>query len=467
MTRFGTRPGFRDQAAATVVGAILVVGILVLGLITLRTSFVPAWEEEAEQRFMDGVTQALLGIRADLGDHAGALDRGRLTTVVPTSQGQATPLAPPREGNLLSFQDASQTATVHADDATVWRRNGTLQIRENLDWRDVPGTDITVREIDEVLDLRARFATVSSSQDGGSFVVRVLGATGGIHGEIEYSVEDTRAGTAGTGGGPERSELVATVENSDGDVVFDQTIATFTQPQSDYEVDVLDPGIGFDQILASAPAPKRLLFTETAGLDGERVLTFRARNGTSDATVVHPAGGPVETVHEIFSGGSLEYESRNNFFVDQTYRLEHGALVLEQEDGAAVRAGPHAPGGRVEGVLGQARVAVGLDLPTLDGSQRTVSGAGAVSVASETASRDRVRAVAPEASINVTTETPEAWASWARDRYRESGLAPGEFTVTSGTDFVNVTVRGPSTDPAVDDVHLALDRARITTTLER
>lgn len=463
MTRFAHVPRRRDQAAATVVGALLVVSLAVVGLITFRTDFVPVWEEEAEKRFMDRVAEALLGVRSDLDRHVGASDPGRLSTPVPTSQGKATPSAPPRGGNLLSFQDRARPTTIHADDATVWRRNGTLQIRENIDWREVPGTDLTIEGVDAVLDLRVRFATLGSGNDGDSFVTRIIGATGGLRGLVRYSMEDTRTGG---GGGPERSELVAQVEDSAGDVVFDQTIATFTQTQTDYQVNLLDPWLGFDQILASAPAPKRLIFVEN-GLEAQRTLTFQARNATGDATVVEPGGGPVETVHETFPGGVLEYEARNNFYVDQTYRIEAGALVLEQPDGAALRAGPSAPSGRVEGILGQDRVGVGLALPSLDGAERTVAGAGTVTAATEAVANQGVQAVAPEASVNFTTEAPEAFASWARDHYRGAGLLPGEFTVTAGAGFVNVTVQGPSTDPAVDDVHLDLTQARITTTLER
>lgn len=447
---------------ATVVGAILVVSIIVLALLTYRNSFVPVLEEEAEERFMDQVAQALLRVRGDVDAQVGRAVTGRLSTPVPNSQGGSIPGAPPRRDNVVSFRNLTRSVTVHADDATVWHRNGTSQVHVNRDWEAIVGGSVTVGAIDAVRNLRLRFASLSSAQAGDSVTVRVV--SGGLQGLIEYSIEDTRAGG---GGSPERSELVATVEDAAGDVVFDQTIATFTQSQTDYQVDVLNPLPGFDQVLAAVSPPFRLVFVEN-GMDAEHSMTFQARNTTSDATVTIPGGGEaVAAVHREFQGGVLEYRARNNFFVDQTYQIEHGALVLRQTRGATIRAGPQAPAGRVEAGLVDPRAQAGLRLPSLVGSNATIAGAGPISVATDASSSQGLRAVASEVHVNVTTASPEAWGSWTRDHYQGAGLAAGEFDVETGDDWMNVTVDGPSLLGTLDDVHLDLRRATVETTLER
>jgi hypothetical protein len=458
----------RDGAAATVVGAILVVSLLVAALVVYRNSFVPVIEEKAEREFMDAVSESLLQVRADLDQHVGPLDRSRLTVPVPTSQGSATPSAPPRQGNLLSVENRTRTVTVHADDATIWERNGTLQTMENLDWQAVP-TGSPVDEVQRVLDLRVKLLLLSTAQDGSTFTVSIDDANGDFAGDLQFEVKDTsQSAGAGQGAGatPSSFDLRARVRDADQDEVLDQSIATYHESESDHQVDVLDPLLGFDQILASADKPMTLEFSE-GGLGGEFALTHAVRNDSSATTIVKPGGGPVETVHREFQGGFLRYEARNNFLPDQTYHLEHGALVLRQDDGNAMRSGPHAPSGRVEEGLTDNRAKLGFSVPSITGRNRTFSGAGVISVATETESEDTVRAVAPEASIEIKTDSPSAWADWADDRYQDAGLASGDFSITQGSDFVNVTIEGPSLLSSVDDVHLDLDRAAVDTELER
>lgn len=462
----GLRPGAPDGGAATVVGALLVTSLVVVALIVFRTSAVPALEEEAEEKAMGELARALMEVRSNVDAHVGEQRPGRLSQPVTSSSSAGTPLAPDRPDDVLSFHEGSEV-TVWAPSATVWERNDTLLVRDDPDWRPVTGIElggeVTIREIEQVMDLRVRIDSVSPDDDGDQFTVRALEADGGLAGRVTYEIQDTRTGA----GGPVQVQIVAEVENTDGDIVFDQPIATLTEARTWYEIDVLDPSVGFDQILTSAENPMRLVLVEN-GVEAERALTYSMRSADTDTRVVDPGGGrEVTPLLERYAGGTLQYEALNNFFVDQTYRLEHGALLVHQDDRAAIKTGPHIPSGTVEtNALGTVTKA-GLGLPLLTGSQGSTAGAEAVTVTTETQRRAGLSALAPQVSFNLTTEAPQAWEAWTRNSYEDAGLPSGAFSIESGASWVNVTVEGTSPFSTEPDVHVDLDTARVATTMER
>lgn len=455
--------GGRDTAAATVVGAILVMTLVVVALVIFRTSFVPVLEEDAEQRSMDEAAESLLGVRSDLDAHVGEQRPGRLSVPLSTSSDGAVPLAPTRPDDEVGFRSEPRSVTVYAPSATVWERNGTLLVREDPDWRVIPGTRLTIGEIDEVLDLRLRFPSVSAADGGDSVSVRVLGSDAGFQGEVTYRVEQAQ--------GPDQAQVIAEVENSDHDAVFAQTIASIPEAQTNYEIDVMDHLVAFDHILETASKPMRIVFIDNiADVSAERAMTYRVRDQANGTTVVEPGGGMTEEplIH-TYEGGVLRYDGRNSFFVDQTYRVEHGALLLQQGDRSTLKAGPHASSGLVSAQPLDDRFKAGFGIPLLSGHDQSVAGSSTVSVTTETVRRTSVSALAPEASLNVTTAAPSAWEKWMHRHYADAGLsaALGQYEIETGEDWINVTVAGPSLLDTTDDVHLDVQTAKVRTTLER
>lgn len=447
--RVSPPPDPGDAAVATVVGAVLVAAIAVAGLILYRTSFVPVQEEKAEHRFSVAVAERLLEVRTDLDDHLGRTGGGTLTTPVPVGQGPGGPLAPPRSPNTIAFDPDGRTV-VHAPSARLFASNGTSLSQTEAEWTPFTGTGTVVRNITEVRELWVNIVELAG--DGDSARVRATDPDG-FAGQMRFEVEERSGGPGGT-----TYILHVEVENATGDLIFDQPVVRANDVLQDYRLHATSADLPFRQVLAAAGRPFRLVFTENP-LDAEYSMTWTQTNATSGAETVHPGGGPILSLHREAASGALRYEARNNRFVDQTFRIEHGAVLLQQGDRAALRVPPAIGVGRVDD-----RAVLDLPLPTLSGPATSTSGRSTIAVSTTPVQRDAVRAVAQNASLNVTTEAPDAWVRFW-NRSLAASLPDTAWQVESGPDWVNATVLG--LDPTVRDVDLHLRQATIRTIMER
>lgn len=448
----GPAPG--DAAVATVVGAVLVAAIAVAGLILYRTSFVPVQEEQAEHRFSVAVAERLLELRTDLDEHLGRTGSGTLTTPVPVGQGPGGPLAPPRSPNMVAF-DPGGGATVHAPSARVTTSNGTSLAQTDPIWTPFTGTGTAVENITEVRELWVKLPRLDNGMDDDAARVRVNDPDG-FAGQLRASVNRTDPQ------GPQADyELLVEVQNASGETIFEQPVTTFDRPVTDYRLHATSPDLPFQQVLAAAGRPLRLVFTENP-LDAEYSMTWTQTNRTSGVETIHPGGGPVvRPFRSSEASGALRYEARNNHFVDQTFRIEHGAVLLSQGGGAVLRVPPATAIGRVDD-----RAVVDLPLPTLQGPGTSTSGRSTIAVSTTPVERDTARVVASSVSVNVTTPAPDAWTRFWNASL-DAALPDRAWTTRNGSDWVNATVSGLDADPDAFDVDLHLRQATIRTIMER
>lgn len=441
-----------DAAVATVIGAILVAGIAVAGLILYRTTFVPAQEERAEHRFAVEVAERLLEVRSDLERHLDLSGTRLRTTPVPVAQGPSGPLAPPRPPNAIAFDAGDRRATVHAPSARIVGENGTSIAQTQPEWTSFTGP--AVENVSSVRDLWVKLDEVGPGREGHEARIRVVDADDAFAGLLRVRLEDRTGG--GAGGAPYVVDI--RVENATQDPVFDQPIVMLRDAVQDWRFRATDPDLGFDQVLEAADGPVKLVFTQNP-LAANHSMTWTETNRSSGAETIHAGGGPIRTVDRGFVGGALRYEARNLHFVDQTYRIDHGAVVLRQGDTAVLRSPPPIEVGRVGD-----RAVVDLPLPTLTGPRTSLSGRATIAVSTVDVGQEAVRAVAPSASLNLTTDAPAGWSRFWNASL-EGALPDDAWTVRSGPDWVNATISG--IDPAARDVDLHLRQATIRTLLER
>lgn len=96
-----------------------------------------------------------------------------------------------------------------------------------------------------------------------------------------------------------------------------------------HRIDLLSPCYGFNKVLNDATTPYNLTITNSTGIDGGHIycnITYYEYN----RTIEH---------HSQVSNGILTYESKNRHFIDQRFIYQNGAVFLCQTPNASMRIG--------------------------------------------------------------------------------------------------------------------------------
>lgn len=459
-----------DAGVSSVVGAILVAGLLVITLITIRTSFVPVWEEEAERGLMDQVTSQLGQLKGDMDRHVGNRSATAVTTTVSMGREAAGFFRVEGTPNQLEFEPGDKPVRFFADRIRFLSIDGSRTSSIDEDWRDYSG--LVLENVSRTADLGLRMDSVSAADHGDSVTVQITDAAGDPAGSLQIRVERFDM-CPGGGSAVHGYRVLVTTRTAGGSVLYDQPILVMPgQPGdcagsgsdapaiADFRVDALAPSYRFKDLLGAAAGPYALTFTHS-DLPGDAAATYVVEDQPGGMRILVGGGGPVETgFARTYAGGTLTYRAFNTYFVNQEYVLENGALVIDQTDGAFLRSAPKLDAARIAD-----RGAVRLSVPSLVGDRATTAGEGTVSVATGARAHSSFVAEVPDFSFNVTTRFPALWSQLWFDELEESNLDEGlgEFTITTGANWANLTVSGPTTDPASTelDVTVTLRRAAV------
>ncbi len=105
------------------------------------------------------------------------------------------------------------------------------------------------------------------------------------------------------------------------------------------------------------------------------------------------------------SSGNISVKSYNRYYEDQTLVYEHGAILLEQEEGEVMRAAPPI---RIDEVEGKYRIRI--TMVDLVGSERHLAGTATVGVTTELVSSFSNTYEDPtNLNLSLTTGYPELW----------------------------------------------------------
>ncbi len=151
-------------------------------------------------------------------------------------------------------------------------------------------------------------------------------------------------------------------------------------------------------------------------------------------------------IPRTFEGqGNISLHVPNRYFEEQTVTYEHGAIILEQPQGAVIRAPPHI---RVD-EYGEGEYSISLTMVDLSSSRReSAGGAGVVGVTTELWGTTRSTFMNPnDVTFELETAYPDAWDTWLRESLGVDSTINGN---TIEIDF--------SEDDVID---LTIKRARI------
>jgi hypothetical protein len=161
---------------------------------------------------------------------------------------------------------------------------------------------------------------------------------------------------------------------------------------------------------------------------------------------------------ETYASGELRFAASNNHFVDQTFILEHGAILLEQPDGAAMIVPP-----LLSFTQTSSQTVVEWTLPSLQAGRQTMSGPRAISiVADPVGTRLSLLAAAGQLAFDLPSNHPEVWQDFFLRALRDLGFNEGdEFTVSSDGDSCRLVLDGIVSALANDDLLLNFHQADI------
>ncbi len=158
--------------------------------------------------------------------------------------------------------------------------------------------------------------------------------------------------------------------------------------------------------------------------------------------------------------GAIYYHSHNNYYIDQMFECENGALILVQDNRSLLKLSPAMA---ITKNATTSNISVSISAIKLIGEERTVSSTVVeeVMLRSNTSSRLFSSGDDPfniySLDVMMYTDYPDAWANYFNATARNAGLGYGssnDYTITSDGSSVTLSVNGQ----AGEDISLHLNR---------
>lgn len=461
-----------DQAVSTVVGAILILGVLVGAITVFQLEVVPGLKEDAESEHASTAHRSMADLDTHLLRELSDVSHAPSSTSVPLQPDQPPFVPESSQTSTVSFSAETGETAISSPSLKVVQRNGSTLLSggsgDETPWQNVQNGE-TISNISEVIGLRIKL-TDADPDDGDSLTIEATDANGDYAGDIQVRADINQ---------PDLDLIVQTREPpSPGTVIFHNHIISIHQERwdSDYWIDALLDLYWFELQLENAEKPIDLTF-QTGGFDAEYKISYSERSSSGLSTVVG-AGETIADYSRSFPTGTLSYDLQNEFYVDQTLDIEHGSLLVRQADGSAFMVDPPLS---VE--ADSERAQINLDVLSLIGDSGQVSGSNLATVRTNTQTHQSLQAAAGELTFTWDTNAPERWQDWLEDELTDAGLTSSncppqsadsacqfETQTTSGS--VELTVHGPHAqdgDPSNPerDLSLILERGAINTEVQK
>lgn len=446
-----------EQGISNVLGAILVFGLLVMTLVTIQVRFVPVWDEEREAKHVDTVIQQLSLFKADAERLATNATGGSVTDPVTVSpEGGFRFFHPASLGGELTFEPSASDLGIvlESPQLRITQRDGVALYALSENWVAITSTGAE-EDITDVNHLRVRLVE-PNDEDGGDFAsLTVTDASGDYAGKAVITILTDPS---------ERSVQTEIFSASSSTVpITVQRESYFQQVDPEFVyVNLLDDELLFGQVLAAADEPFDLALESDAptDLDADYTVAYIDSEGGSGGS---EGGVVVPDYNNTLASGVLSFATRNQRLPEQTFVMEHGAILAVQSDGAVVMVPP-----AFDVAASSDQVILDWVVPGLAGSDTGMSGIRSASLlASSAGAKTSIEALGALVNVTLPTSYPDAWADFFDERMSSAGLsdsgAQPQYTVSVAADSVTLRVFGTVTDPDDDteDVFLRYQQATI------
>lgn len=449
-----TRRSFADdeKAVSVVIGAIMLVGLIVATTVTIRATYVPVWEEQREADQMVSVATQMAVLVSSLQEQTDEPTGVVLSHPLRLGRDRASFFGGAAAPAEVEFTSAAHPVTLGSNKLLLVVANETSLAGVEESWAAVAGT--TFENVTRVDSFRLRIAEVSKNYAGDFVTVTLTDANNLFAGDTQVLVRDNP---------PDYDIVIRTRDRTSADLYNQGDAYHLSSAISPYWTDLLDPSYRFDKVVAAAEKPMKITVTSTSPsvphITGDVAITYLQT--TSTGTIVIGGSGQVrEPYSEDLSGGSVVFRSRNQHLPDREFVIEHGALVVNQTDGAAFKVRPSFEAG-----LAGSMVSLTMSLPNLVGSSSAVAGSTTATVYTNATLGTTYTANAPRFEITLNTAFPRLWTEFWKRTLEEAGLssASGHFTVSRTSTTASLTVYGLTTAPGstVYDLNVNFREARV------
>lgn len=487
MTRRKLLQGGPDAGVSVIVGAILLTGIVLGAIVTVRLTFVPVWEEDTESQHMDEVAKKMAELTSDINRRVDNTSTTPLSVSIPmVATGGNNPFSTSRASGTLEFNPGTSPLEIDSPSILLQSRNGTDLAGVNETWDQV-GSGNNIENATEILNLRINVTgpacqgtTDNCFDQMDNVKATIIDKDGNFAGDLTVYMDNPPGSSTGFLGVRVRAPTTPPT------VVFNNSVLSFQQTDWNppYWVNTLNDDYRFDRLLDAAKAPYRVELTEN-GLEGTFSATYLqsvSGGGGAGTKIVGGGGIESEAYKRDFTSGTLAFESANNEYVNQRYVIENGALVLNQSDGAVFKVEPPIDMIRT----GQTAI-VNLGLPTLQGESSSLAGSRSGRVQVATSSSEEITGALGDLNLTFHTAYPDLWERHLQDQLDDAGFpepAAGacpptsdpsddrcEYELTSNNRRVKLVLHGPTdfeatpTDPSVRDISMRFNAGRIQTVI--
>lgn len=479
-----------EPAVSTVLGAVLMFGLLVLTLVMIQVRFVPVWDHDREADHMRAVHNQFAILASDVGRQADNRTNAPLTDGVTLAAPQGFRFfAGSSLPGTLSFAPAPPGGgfTVAAPQVHIMSIGGRSLFAGSETWSNVVSAG-TLSNLLTVENLRLRVLDVDANPvqyDGMSTTLTVRDAGGAVTGALHVTWLKGSSGFTlqfqtwiGDPAAPGNQPV-----SVQQDVYDQQTLPPSTCPVTGH-VPPLDPtpvevpciytdlmrqDLQFDQVILLTTAPFSLTLAST-GLVADYTMARTVSNPGGGSTTVGQTGKLVApyTPQPLLSG-ALAMTMVNNQFPSQRFVLEHGAVILEQDDGVAMAIPPPFSASVVAG-----QTNIRWVVPAMTGDSSTLAGPSQASVTLTPLRGDaNFVATAPQVTFTLSTLYPGVWVQYWTTTLQLAGLvntgAQPQFSTASTATTATVTIFGLVANPAnttSEDIQLSLKAATIDTAID-
>jgi hypothetical protein len=425
---------FRDErAVSNVIGSILVVSLATISLVTVRFNYVPVWENQNEAEYTQQLEAGLLALLGGM-QSLGANETATFGVPIALKQTKSSWMSGPKVPALADFGIASADVQLTAPTLRVHFQNGVVVPSLPETWTAAGSGTRLFSEIESLGDLRLRFHNITGKTNDQSTILQLRGNANQLLGTFTVYTQKASDGTF---------FIFRQSLDANNNVLYDQGDQyklKGKQVIETYWVDALSPEFRFMNVVGVADRPFSLSISDD-GLQAQYMISYTT-NAAGLPQIIGGGGKTVPSFQETTRGSSFRLATRNQYYPDQLYTIENGALIVEQEGRGAVFLVPP----QFQIVTGGSALVVSMTSFGVTGKSVGLGSTSNMFVRGTLKDTTMEIGSAPQFQLQVATQYPQLYTAFWQESLLAAGLtSSGCSPLSSSCQFIVGTVVDPDT----------------------